>query len=76
LPPAHAAANSASLLKRDVFPTPQPLTRQEQALAVFAIRTPALELQALIEARKQDDAPVSITAIDIQPLEPPDQGGN
>ena len=76
LPHGHAAANSASLLKRDVFPTPQPLTRQEQALAVFAIHTPALELQALIEARKQDDAPVSITAIDIQPLDPPDRGGN
>jgi len=76
LPPVQAAANATPLPKLDVFPTPQPLTRQEQALAVFAIRTPALELQALIEARKQDDAPVSITAIDIQPLEPPDQGGN
>jgi hypothetical protein len=42
---------------------------------VFAIRTPAPELQALIEAQ-QDDSPLSITAIDNQPLDPPDQGGN
>jgi hypothetical protein len=74
--PNQAEANSAPLPKLDVFPTPQPLTPQEQALAVFAIQAPALELQALIEAQKQDDAPLSITAIEIQPLDPPGQGGN
>lgn len=74
--PAQAAAISAALPKLDVFPTPQPLTREEHALAIFAIHAPARELQALIEAQKQDDAPLSVTAIDIQPLDPPDQGGN
>jgi hypothetical protein len=76
LPPVQVAANNAPLPKLDVFPTPQPLTHEEQALAVFAIRIPARELQALIEAQSEDDSPLNITAVDIQPLDPPDHGGN
>jgi hypothetical protein len=76
MPPGEATATPGSLPKLDVFPTLQPLTPEEQALANFAIHTPAPELQAFIEAQKNDDAPISISAIDIQPLDPPDQGGN
>jgi len=70
------AAEAAPLPKLDVFPTPQPLTPEEQAFVVFAARAPQSERQALIEAHKQAEAPLSIAAIQIQPLDPPDQGGN
>jgi len=70
------AAKAAPLPKLDVFPTPQALTPEEQALTVFAAKAPQSERQALIKAQKQADAPLSIAAIQIQPLEPPDQGGN
>jgi len=70
------AAKTAPLPKLDVFPTPQPLTPEEQALAVFAAHAPESERQSLIEAQANADAPLSIAAIQIQPLEPPDQGAN
>ncbi len=70
------AAKAAPLPKLDVFPTPRPLTPEEQALAVFAAHAPESERQSLIEAQANADAPLSIAAIQIQPLEPPDQGAN
>lgn len=69
-------ANQAPLPKLDVFPTPEPLTPQEQALAVIVAQTPAPELQALVAAQKQDEAPFPIAATHIPPLEPPDPGTN
>jgi hypothetical protein len=71
-----AAATNAPLPKLDVFPSPQPLTPEEQALVAFAARAPEPVRQALIDAQKQADAPLNIAAIEIQPLDPPDQGGN
>jgi len=76
LQPVESVAHAARLPKLDVFPTPRPLTHEEQALAVFAIHIPARELQALSEAQERDDAALSLAANDNQPLEPPDQGGN
>lgn len=67
---------AASLPKLAVFPTPQPLTPAEQALAEYAAHAPQADRQALLEAQKQIDEPLSIAAIEIQPLEPPDGGGN
>jgi hypothetical protein len=64
------------LPKREVFPTPQPLSPEEQAFVEFAARAPETERQLFIEAQKRDDAPLSIAAIEIQPLDPPDHGGN
>ncbi len=64
------------LPKLDVFPTPQPLTREERALAVFANHAPEPELRALADAQSQAGAPLNIAAIQIQPLDPPDDGGN
>ena len=46
------AAKSVPLPKLDIFPTPQPLTSQEQALVEFATQAPASERQALLEAQK------------------------
>jgi hypothetical protein len=70
------AVNSVSLPKLDVFPTPQPLTPEEQAVAISTFQTPDAEFSAVMLAQKQEDAPLSIAAINIRPLEPPDQGGN
>ena len=67
---------AAPLPKLDVFPTPQPLSPAEQVLAVFAARTTGGERQSLIEARVQTNAPLNIAAIEIQPLNPPGNGGN
>ena len=78
-PHAHSApqiAGTQTLPKQDIFPTPQPLTPEEQALIDLAGRTPAKELQALIDAQNQLDKPLSIAAIRIPPIELPDQGKN
>jgi hypothetical protein len=69
------AASPAPLPKLDVFPTPQPLTPQEQALAVYVRKAPAAELLALIKARKQDEQ-FLLAANKTQPIEPPLPDGN
>ncbi len=70
------AAKTEHLPKLDVFPAPRPLTPEEQALASYVARVPETERQSLIEAQKRAEAPLTIAAIQIQPLEPPDHGGN
>lgn len=73
---AAVAASAKRLPKLDVFPAPQPLTREEKELIAYVAHTPQAERQSLIEEQKQMDAPLSIAALEIQPLEPPDTGGN
>lgn len=70
------ASKVAPLPKLQVFPTPQPLTPAERALAEYAARASQADRQALIETQKKLDKPLSIAAIQIQPLEPPEEGGN
>ncbi|MDE3186780.1 MAG: hypothetical protein KGM96_04560 [Acidobacteriota bacterium] len=70
------AAKKAPLPKLDVFPTPQPLTPQEQALVAFATQAPAPERKALLEMQKQMSEPIRIAAIHIPPIEPPAPGAN
>lgn len=67
---------SAPFPKLDVFPTPQPLTPEEQALVAFATQVPQQQVEAVIEAQEQVGAPLTIAAIRIQPLEQPEQGQN
>ncbi|SRR6266567_2622245 len=71
-----AVAQAASLPKLDVFPTPQPLTPEEQALSVYAARAPKPELEALARAQSQDEKSFSIATAHIPPLQPPDEGKN
>lgn len=71
-----AEAQAAPPPKLDVFPTPHPLTLEEQALALVAVHTPPPELQALAKARDDAEPPMSIAAVHIPPLEPPDKGEN
>lgn len=66
----------AALPKLDVFPTPQPLTPQEQALVSSTSRAPKTQLLALVAAQQHPDAPVTIAAIQIPPIEPIDLGNN
>jgi hypothetical protein len=73
---ALVAATPLRLQKRDVFPTPQPLTPAEQALADYATHASPADRQALIETQQKIEEPLSIAAIQIQPLAPPDQSGN
>lgn len=73
---AAATATEARLPKLDVFPAPHPLTPAEQALVAFVARAPEAERKSLVETQKQLDAPLTIAALEIQPLEPPEPGGN
>jgi len=70
LPPQDLATNAIPLPKRDVFPTPQPMTPQERALATVAAPTvpPVREAMA---ARALDTSPLDVAAIHVPPLEPP-----
>jgi len=68
------ADSNVLLPKLDVFPAPQPLTREEQALVAYAARAPKPQLQALIAVQQRPEAPLNITAIQIPPLEDPNDG--
>jgi len=70
LQPVTRVAQPAPLPKLDVFPTPRPLTAEEQALAVFISHASDSERKALIDSQIQLQAPISIAAIHIPPLEP------
>jgi hypothetical protein len=67
------ASRTVALPKLDVFPTPQPLTAEEQALVAFAVSAPESERRSFIEAQKQAEAPLRIAAIEIPPLDSTDK---
>ncbi|HEV2136758.1 MAG TPA: hypothetical protein VGR47_21240 [Terracidiphilus sp.] len=71
-----SAARAAPLPKLDLFPTPRPLSAEEEALVNFAAKAPKTERESLLAAQEQADAPLSIAAIEIKPLEPPASGAN
>jgi hypothetical protein len=61
--------------KLDVFPAPQPVSEQEKALLAFAQQS-AEARQEAFEVPRNDDAPLQISAIQIQPIPQPDEGKN
>ncbi len=63
----------APLPKQDIFPTPRPLSPEEQAMAHFVANTPPSEIQAMQQAQQQQDKPLHIAAITIQPIQPLDE---
>jgi hypothetical protein len=75
---AYAGINKAptQLPKLDVFPTPQPLTEQEQALLAFAQQAPAGQVEALSAVQAQDEESFALAASHIPPFEPPAEGKN
>jgi hypothetical protein len=72
-PPVLVADRNVPLPKLDVFPTPQPLTLEEQALVVFVARAPENERRAIADTQHLE-APISVAAIHIPPLESPEKG--
>lgn len=74
----HSVAKEVSLPELEVFPTPEPLTSQEQALAVYAARTPAPALRALATAQQHDDAAelAEIAAMQVHAPQPPEGNAN
>jgi len=73
------AANEP-LPKQEVFPTPTPLTKEEQALVALVNRNPGNITQSIAETQKQPVEPLTIAAIRIPLLDsstnsPSDKGG-
>lgn len=64
------------LPKKAVFPTPQPLSPEMQALAQFVARAPEAQRRELIEAQAKLDAPITIAPLKIAPLEIADKDGD
>jgi hypothetical protein len=54
--------------KEDIFPRPQPMTAEEQAMSRFAVEASEADRKALIEAQRRVDEPLNISAISIAPL--------
>jgi hypothetical protein len=62
--PASASSRSREPLpKQDVFPTPRPLSPQEQALVAFVSRAPAGVRQAVIDSQQQWDQPITVSEV-------------
>jgi hypothetical protein len=62
--------------KLDVFPAPQTLTAEESALLVQLHHTSPAGRRQLLEAQTRLDAPLTITQIEISPLDPLVQSGD
>jgi len=67
------AAASAALPKLDVFPTPEPLSPQEQALVAFAQHGPPAVQRAVLEDQKHWDDPIIVADMQKPPQHPPSQ---
>ena len=68
--------SATTLPKLDVFPTPQPMTDEEQALVRFFGQVPEADRKALVEAQQHMDEPLNISAIQIPPLQLPEVNQN
>jgi hypothetical protein len=73
---ASQVAITRTLPKLNIFPSPQPLSPEEQALVAVAAHAPEPVRKSLVDAQAQVDAPITISAIQIQPLQTPGPGHN
>ena len=64
---------AAALPKLDVFPTPEPLSPQEQALLAFATNVPPKAQQQVVNAERHIGDPITIAALKIRPLDVSEQ---
>jgi hypothetical protein len=76
LSPSKRRMAPAPLPKLDVFPSPQTLTAEESALLVQLHHTSPAGRRQLLEAQTRLDAPLTITQIEISPLDPLVQSGD
>lgn len=66
------AEDAVARPKLEIFPTPQPLSGQEQALSRFVAQAPEADRNSVIEAQQQLAEPLQISAIRIPPLQSPE----
>lgn len=66
--PAEDVAAGKRLPKLEVFPTPRPLSAEEQALVAFATQGPPEVKKAVIEDQKHWDDPIIVAGFEQQPL--------
>ena len=59
----------AKLPRLDVFPSPRPLTPQEQALVAFVQHGPPEVQRAVLEDQKRWDDPIIVAGLQEQPLQ-------
>jgi hypothetical protein len=70
---AQDGAPSTRLPKMEIFPTPRPLTAEEQALVAFTEQaTPEVKKQ-VVEAEKHLGDPIAIAELKIRPLDEEDR---
>jgi hypothetical protein len=74
--PRAASVELAKLPKRDVFPTPKPLSPAERAFVRYIAAAPEKDRRTLAEAQAHQDAPLEISAIKISPIDSPAHTGN
>jgi hypothetical protein len=67
--PSRQIAARASLPKRQVFPTPAPLTAEERALLALITRGSERARETLIYAQRSAPEPIQIEPIQIQELQ-------
>ncbi len=72
-PPGQVTA-ATTTPKLDVFPAPQPLSREERTLAMVAKEAPLPLRKALIEAQDEDNLLPHIAVLHFPPLQSPDEG--
>jgi hypothetical protein len=65
---------NAPLPQLDVFPAPQPLSAQEQALLALATAPSDTARENLIASQRALNAPLQISAIEIPPITMPNEG--
>lgn len=71
-----ASNNQVLRPKLDVFPTPQPLNAEEQAMSKFVAQSSDADRKALVEAQQRIDEPLKISAIRIAPIQSPEGNQN
>jgi hypothetical protein len=72
---ARATRTAPAPPKLDVFPTPHPLSPEEQALVHFVTTTPESERNAVLTSQQQFNEPLHIAEVVIQPIASPDKPG-
>jgi hypothetical protein len=70
------AVNTQPLPRQEVFPTPTPLTAEEQALIALVNKNPGNVTQAVAESQTQPVEPIHIAAIQIPLINSSDKGEN
>jgi hypothetical protein len=73
-PRSNRPSENTTRPRLDIFPAPQPLSPQEQALVAIATAPSDSARENLLASQRQLDAPLQISAIEIPPITAPDEG--